>query len=48
MGEVKLYIPKKHLRDMLTNKACYRYLVNGLHIKVGETEQMHHFDELDR
>jgi hypothetical protein len=46
--EVKLYIPKKHLRDMLTNKACYRYEVNGLHIKVGETEQMHHSDELDR
>lgn len=46
--ELKLYIPKKHLREMLKGKVAYTYKVNGHSVKVGETEQMHRFDELER
>ena len=48
LPDMKLYIPKKHLRDMLNNKVAYVYTVNGLQVKVGEYEQMHIFDALDR
>lgn len=44
---LKLYLPRKHLREMLKGKAVYYYNVNGQRIKVGEADQMHQFDALD-